>query len=449
MSSRGALLARPGPIVRRSPGQPSPALRPRLVGAARPLGLGLLLLVLGCLPATGGSPAPAATPAAMRPDDRDGLPVGAVVSLSGRFSREGFLLRDGYETWMQAANEAGGIDVAGARRRVRLVLYDDQSEPLVATRMVEKLVREDGVNLLLGPFSSQITLAAATAAERLGALTVAPDASGANVFARGLQMLVSILPPEDRYFEALVELAERVAPPARGLALLVPDEPFFSAAAQGAVERASGRGVQPVVVERVPADTRDVSGPLGRLAQLRPALLAVAGEPEQLGLLLPQIRELALTATLRAAVPGPPLRDLPAGLRSGSDGLLTLDWWSPGMVASGSVLGSARDFAVRFERDHGYPPDARAAAAAAAGLAIQLGVERARSVDPRSVRAALGGLDAPTFWGRLSWDAAGRNRGAVAPVLQLDRGQRRVVYPETLAGVPFRLPVGGTPPAGD
>ena len=426
--------------------------------AASPWRLVALVLVacLALLPPAGActspargieGPAPGAT--AAPPDDRESFRVGAVISLSGRFSREGLLMRDGYETWAQAANELGGVEVAGTRRRVRLVVYDDESEPLQAARMVEKLVRDEDTRFVLGPFSAPITLAAATAAERLGALTVAPDASAASVFARGLQMLVSVLPVEDRYFEGLIALAERVGPTPRRVGLLIPDEPFFVAAARGAAERGGTGSLPPVTVERFPADARDVSGSLAELAQLRPTLLAVAGQPEQLGLFLPQLRELAPMATLRAATPGPPLRDLPSGLRNGPDGLLTVDWWSPGLAASGPVLGSAREFAARFQRDHGYPPDARAASAAAAGLALQLGIERARAVEPPAVRSALAGLDAATFWGRLAWDAAGRNRGAIVPVLQFSGGRPRVVYPEPFAEAPLRVPGRDTPTLGD
>ncbi len=391
-----------------------------------------------------GGPGPTSSPpAASSPVPRvehwNSLKVGAVVSLTGRFSREGLILRAGYETWARAANDLGGINVPSERRRVQLVIADDESEPLQATRAVEKLVREDGVELVLGPYSMPMTIAVAAAAERLGALTVAPDASAPAIFARGLQMIVSVLPTDERYFEGLVALAERVGPSPRSMALIVPDEPFFAAAARGATQRGLAGGQVAVTAERFPAEATDLSSRLARAAAQRPTLLALAGEPEQLARFAPELRDLDPSIRLRAAVSGPPLRDQPSVPRTGPDGLLTVDWWSSGLTASGPVLGSARDFAERFQRDHGYPPDARAAAAAAAGLALHLGLERAGETEPVAVRKALATLDAPTFWGRLVWDAAGRNRGAIVPVSQLIGGAPRVVYPEAYAEVPLRM----------
>src|SRR5215210_8358635 len=141
--------------------------------------LALWLLLGGCGPgprraarlraAAGPTPTVQPTP---RP-----IAVGVTVSLSGRFSSEGAALRAGYQTWERAANEAGGVRLGGEVRPVRLVMYDDESDPLTAVRLVERLVEQDGVSLLLGPFSSPLTAVTATTGERLGVLTIAPDAS--------------------------------------------------------------------------------------------------------------------------------------------------------------------------------------------------------------------------------------------------------------------------------
>ena len=363
--------------------------------------------------------------------------VGATVSLSGRFSREGASRRAGYLTWVEVANAAGGVDVAGVRRPVRLVIYDDESETSTAVRMVDRLIKSDGVTLLLGPYSSQITTATATLAEQFGALTVAPDASWGSVYARGLEMVVSILPTDDRYFDGLLDLVTTVWPRPRSSAFLVPDEPFLTAAADGARDRAGALGLESVIVERYKPDARDVTGALERVARARPDLLVAGAEQERLRAFLPEIDELRLAPSLLALVPGPLPPDLSAISRRGN-GLLTLDWWTSGLTAAGPVLGSAREFAFTFERIHGYQPDARAAAAAAAGLALQLGVQRANSVEPRRVRAVLSDLEVVTFWGRLGWDAAGRNRAATVPVMQLQHGVPVVVHPRELAEARLR-----------
>jgi ABC-type branched-subunit amino acid transport system substrate-binding protein len=129
------------------------------------------------------------------------------------------------------------------------------------------------------------------------------------------------------------------------------------------------------------------------------------------------------------------------------DGALSVQIWSPSRLSRGPGLGSAGEFAGQFERLHGYAPGVNAAAAAAAGLALQLGIEQAGSIGPVEVRRALGSLDQETFWGRLAWDVDGRLRDAVVPVLQQRGSDRVIVYPPNLATSRVRYPITDWPRA--
>ncbi len=399
--------------------------------------LALLLVGLACGPNPAAvSPRPADPPVTVI----QAVSVGAVVSLSGRWSREGSQLRAGYEAWAHAANEAGGIRVGETRRPVRLEVRDDGSEPLSALQVVESLIRDEGITLLLGPHSSPITLAAATVAERLAALMVAPDASSPHVYARGLRGLVSVLPTDDTLFHGLVELADAVSPRARPLALVLPDQPPYGTAAEGAAGRARELALGEPMVELYPPGTPDLTPILERVALARPRLLVLATERDNVRTAERQLRELRFHPPMHAIF-------TPAGATSLLDddsntrnGLLTVDWWSPSLRASGALFGSAANFASRFEREAGYRPTPRVAAAAAAGVLLQLGVERAAADDPAAVRAALAGLDATTFWGRITPDQAGRNRAGRPPVLQMRGGQWSVVFPPAFAGMTVLYP---------
>ena len=62
-------------------------------------------------------------------------------------------------------NEKGGV----LGRRVELVVEDDQSEPAAAARIYQKLIGQDKVDAILGPYSSPLTEAVADLAEEQGA----------------------------------------------------------------------------------------------------------------------------------------------------------------------------------------------------------------------------------------------------------------------------------------
>jgi branched-chain amino acid transport system substrate-binding protein len=385
------------------------------------------------------------TPTVAPPSVASELAIGIVLSLSGRFSREGALMRAGYETWRDAVQQAGGIKVGAARRPVRLIYLDDESEPLNASRQAERLAGTEQTRLWLGPHSSAITSSVATVADRVGAVLVAPDGSSAALFRRGLRSFISVLAPEERLFHGLVDLAATAQPRAQPVGILIADEPANAAAAAGFRERAAALDLGPVRLELTALGSTDISSPLERMAGSSPRLVILATEPGQTARFAPTLREIVPFAAMRALVP------LPEPPTTGErraviyDGMLTVDTWSPSLTASGPVLGSAREFVQQFRRLHGYDPDTRGAAAAAAGLALQLALEQAGSVEPIAVREAFATLDVTTFWGRLAWDAAGRNRATVAPVLQQQGDVLVAVAPAEFASGHLRYPLAGWP----
>src|SRR5262245_18451441 len=94
--------------------------------------------------------------------------VGATVSVTGPFSSEVAPFKKMMETWAEMVNAKGGIFFKHYEKRLPLkfIIYDDSSKPAEAERLYEKLASTDKVDLLLGPFSSPITMTASTVAEK-------------------------------------------------------------------------------------------------------------------------------------------------------------------------------------------------------------------------------------------------------------------------------------------
>ena len=226
-------------------------------------------------------------------------------------------MRAGYEVWAEAVAQAGGIKVGAGRRAVRLVFADDESEPLNAGRQAERLATNERVRLWLGPFTSAISTAVATVADRVGAVMVAPDASANGLYRRGLKGLVSILAPDDRLLHGLADLAATAQPRAQPVGILIADEPSNAAAAAGFRERAAALDLGPVRLELTALGSQDVSAPLERIAEDAPRCIIVATEAGQTARFTPTIRELVPFAAMRVLVPLPePSRPAGAAIRS-------------------------------------------------------------------------------------------------------------------------------------
>ncbi len=88
----------------------------------------------------------------------DTIRLGAAISMTGKFAREGSLVKAGYDFWKDWANERGGVNVGGKKYKVEIVYYDDQSDTMTAAKLTEKLITEDKVNFLLAPYSRSLTM---------------------------------------------------------------------------------------------------------------------------------------------------------------------------------------------------------------------------------------------------------------------------------------------------
>ena len=69
----------------------------------------------------------------------------------------------GYELWADTVNAKGGL----LGRKVSLKIVDDASNPTQVVTNYENLITADHVNLVFGPFSSLLTIPAATIAKPL------------------------------------------------------------------------------------------------------------------------------------------------------------------------------------------------------------------------------------------------------------------------------------------
>ena len=88
--------------------------------------------------------------------------IGASIALTGKYTLQGGYGRDGYQLCqkhLNAQNRALG-------RPVEFVIRDDASDEKTAMGVYEKLVTEDGVDAVIGPYSSPITDAVADVTEK-------------------------------------------------------------------------------------------------------------------------------------------------------------------------------------------------------------------------------------------------------------------------------------------
>src|SRR5260370_17861578 len=130
--------------------------------------------------------------------------VGLSISLTGKFRLQGQQALQGVRLWQSYINAQGGITVGnGEKRSVRLVWYDDRSQISFARKNVFQLLRADQIDILLGPYSSSLTMFVAQIAEEHKKVLWNYGGSSDHIFTHVRRPLVGIARPAPAYPRAL------------------------------------------------------------------------------------------------------------------------------------------------------------------------------------------------------------------------------------------------------
>src|SRR5262249_32189459 len=127
------------------------------------------------------------------------------MSITGNYSLQGGYGRDGYRLCQKHVNERGGV----LGRPIDFVIEDDRSDEKTAVRLYEKLITDEKVDAVLGPYSSPITDAVADISEKQRKLMIAPMAATTSIWQKGRKYLIMMLAPVEGLSDGLLDLAAR------------------------------------------------------------------------------------------------------------------------------------------------------------------------------------------------------------------------------------------------
>ena len=365
--------------------------------------------------------------------------IGAAVSETGKYSREGRDTRQGYGTWLEwVNNEYGGVNVAGERYLVELVMYDDEGDPDTVARLVEQLISEDQVDFLLGPYSSSLTQSASAISEKYDKLMVEGNGASESLFERGFRNLFAVLTPAGNYTQSALEML--AAHGAKSVVIAYEDTAFPTSVAEGAQRWAKTYGLELLGVETYPRDVSDVSGIMAKFKKANPDVFVGGGHFNDAILFIRAAKELDFNPKAMVITVGPSNPKLVQELGVDAEYVIGPTQWEASMSYSDEYFGTAEDYAARYESQWGEPPTYQAAESTATALALHLAIEEAGALDTASVRTALLDMDIVTFYGPINFDDTGKNASKPMGATQVQNGEILVVAPGNAAVTELRYP---------
>ena len=367
------------------------------------------------------------------------IKIGAALSESGKFAVEGKDSRQGYDTWARWVNEEyGGIQLPDGRYEVEIVYYDDESDADTAANLVQKLIDDDGVNFMLGPYSSGLTTGASAISEAAGVIMVEGNGTSDSMFERGFENLFLVATVASDYTKSGIEAF--AAEGATTAVVAYEDTSFPTAVANGAIAHLEAAGIEVLAVETYPKDPTDLTPIISKFRELDPDIFIGGGHYIDAVLFLNAAEDVGFAPDGMLITVGPSNPKLTDELGDAVNGVVGPTQWEATMAYEGQWLGSAADFAARYESYWGEEPVYQAASAAASGLALHIAIEQAGTTDTDAVRAALRSMDVETFYGPLGFDERGVNVGKPMGTVQVQDGVINVIAPSAAAIADFSYP---------
>jgi branched-chain amino acid transport system substrate-binding protein len=363
---------------------------------------------------------------------RRGIRAGVSLSLSGRFRLQGQAALNGIRLW---------VEYARPHLPLRLTVYDDGSRADRLRENVLRLLARDRADLLLGPYSSGLTRAAAAVAEAHGKVLWNHGGASDAVTEQGRRRLVTIVSPASDYFRALPLLIRRVDPEVRRIRVLHGEAGTFGAnVARGVAEGATAAGFSDLRVEHggVPISGSRSAG--GDGAPEEAEVLVGAGSFEDDVEIAkhtersPRLRSLAVVA---------------AGLRAFSkqageyaEGVIGPSQWEPGASGPPAAGPDSAWFVSAYRKRFDDVPEYVAAQAFAVGVVFAECLRRTGSLDDDRLLAAAHDLHVATFFGRFRIDAGtGKQTGHQTVLVQWREGEKVVIWPPEVATARLAYPL--------
>jgi branched-chain amino acid transport system substrate-binding protein len=392
----------------------------RRFGRAVPACLAFALLASGCSSSGTNSAHGSGRP----------LVIGASMSLSGDFADLAGPAKKGYELWAATVNAKGGL----LGRKVSLKIVDDTSNPTQVVSNYENLISADHVNLVFGPFSSLLTVPAASIANRFGYAFIEPSGGAPQVFDLHLHDLflaqpAPIVSSGDAFAGYILSLPKGQRP--RTAAYPTADDPFTSAIVGRVRQRLEAAGIRTVYSQTYAAETVDLSPVVTSLVAAKPDLIVSGtGGPDAVAEVKGMVQS-HWSPKFLFFTGGPNDPTFPAKVgAANTEGIFSTGDWFPGAKTAGNAA-----FVKAYTAKYGVTAagiDPAAAEAFACGQLLELVAQRTGKIDNATIIATLHKGTWPTVEGNLSWNADGAPQGSDI-LVQWVNGRLQPVYPPNQA----------------
>jgi branched-chain amino acid transport system substrate-binding protein len=296
--------------------------------------------------------------------------------------------------------------------------------------LTERLITEDQVDILLGPYSSGLALRATEVAQRTQHVLWNHGGASEAIYTRGFVWVVGILSPPSTYFHSVIDFVRQTQPSVSHVAIVHSTAGAFPKdVAGGAAQYCQQQAFETVHTYPYPAGTTDFTPILKQLERTAPAVVLSVGRIEDDLRFAVQYLQHSIPAGVVGLIVTP-LTLFRDTLGNTAVSFVGPSQWEPAMMTTPEYGPSSEEVLTRLIARHPEGVDYPMAQAYAGGLVAQRCIETAGTLDQHALRQAASSLDFTTFYGRYRIDPrTGRQLGHRMPVIQWQGDRKVIIWP--------------------
>jgi len=377
------------------------------------------------------------------------LALGAAISLTGKYSSNGIHAQKGYDFAAKKINDAGGVKVGDKCYNLKVVYYDDESTPARGAQLAERLINQDKVRFMLGPYSSGMTKAIVPVTEKYQIPMVQGQGASRSLFNKGYKYMFAVLSTSEQYLASTIDLAAELAkkagkdPSEVKIAMAFENDPFSLDVRAGVVDDAKKYNMKIVLDDKLPRDLSDMSATLTKVKALKPDMLLISGHSKGAATAARQVGEMQIDTPI-IAVTHCEAADITGQFPDASEGMLCPTQWAETLTYKDPMFGSAADYdkEIKSTIDHYKDREVpyQTAQATASVYVFYDALQRAGSLEKEAVRKALAETDMMTFYGPVKFSDVGNNIAKPMVLRQIQDGKYNVVAPSKFASHKLEYP---------
>jgi len=247
------------------------------------------LILLFLLLAGGGLayalPRPVPTPVALQ--------IGVGGPMTGPDAVFGQQLRNGVDQALEDMNAKGGI----LGKKLKLALGDDAADPKQGVSVANRFV-SDGIKFVIAHFNSSVTMPATDIYDENEILDITPASTNPQITDRGLETIFRTCGRDDQ--QAIVAAKYLATLPNQKIAFLHDKTTYGKGLADETRKDLLALGISDVLYEGINKGEKDYSAVVSKLKAAGATIVYWGGYHTEAGLLVRQMRDQGVTATLMA-----------------------------------------------------------------------------------------------------------------------------------------------------